>query len=87
MSIEKVIESSEPVDQEVLHDLKNKSSFKESAKYNNIVKTIIEEAKRLKMNQNDKILILSDDIINYLGLTEYVVNPYLSDMANEKEND
>lgn len=85
MSIEEVIESSEPVDQEVLHELKNKSSFKESAKYNNIVKTIIEEAKRLKMNQNDKkYLILSDDVINYLGLTEYVVNPYLSDMANDE---
>lgn len=85
MSIEKVIESSEPVDQEILHDLKNKSSFKESAKYNNIVKTIIEEAKRLKMNQNDKkYLILSDDVINYLDLTEYVVNPYLSDMANDE---
>lgn len=35
MKVKEVIESSEPVDQEILHELKNKSSFKESSKYNN----------------------------------------------------
>lgn len=35
MKVKEVIESSEPVDQEILHELKNKYSFKESAKYNN----------------------------------------------------
>lgn len=38
MKVKEVIESSEPVDQEILHELKNKSSFKESSKYNNIGK-------------------------------------------------